>query len=280
MILKPAPLRLLAQALICRLIPREIAIGGINLVLNQKDAIVSGNLALGCYETFNLEVFDELLGPGMCVLDVGANIGLYSAIAAARVGHLGRVVAVEPDSVNCSFLSKTKERNRLDNLTIVQKAAGSETATVRLHLCATNKADHRTYGGDSSRSSVAVEMTSLDALAADLNLPAIDVLKIDTQGYEFFIAHGMQTLLEQSPRVRIMMEFWPWGIERAGGSPSRLLEFFGDRGFKVAVLNDKKKRLEWLDSFESILGLKLERQHVDLFLTRDPSSIPVSISLA
>src|SRR5688572_27369199 len=69
-LLKPAPVRALAQKLICRLIPDEIEISGVRLILNRDDAIVSGNLALGCYETYNLELFEKLLTPGMCVLDV------------------------------------------------------------------------------------------------------------------------------------------------------------------------------------------------------------------
>ena len=82
-LLKPAPIRALAQRVICRFIPEEMPVRGVSLVLNQDDAIVSGNLALGCYETYNLDIFESLLRPGMCVVDVGANIGLYSAVAAA-----------------------------------------------------------------------------------------------------------------------------------------------------------------------------------------------------
>lgn len=96
-ILKPRPLRNLAQKIVCKLIPETLSIKGVTLALNQQDAIVSGNLALGCYETGNLDLFESLLQPGNHVFDVGANIGLYSAVASRVVGPQGLVVAIEPD---------------------------------------------------------------------------------------------------------------------------------------------------------------------------------------
>ena len=111
-------------------------------------------------------------------------------------------------------------------------------------------------------------MTTLDTLASELQLPAVGILKIDTQGFEYYVAQGMDQLLAGSPGVKILMEFWPWGITRAGGSASQLLEFFVARGFRIAILDDTRKELTWLDGFDSILGMTLERQHADLYLER------------
>ena len=266
--LKPyPPLRSLVQKLICLFIPEEIEISGVTLVLNRDDAIVSGSLTLGCYESYNMKLFEKLLRPGMGVIDVGANIGLYSAIAARIVGPNGRVIAIEPDATNCSFLRRTKERNGLANLTILQKAAGAKSGPTFLYLSSTNKADHRTYGDD-SRARVRVEMTTVDSIVKDEQLSTTDVLKIDTQGFELFVAHGMNELLEANRDLTIIMEFWPWGIVRSGGSPEQLLEFFSSRGFGISVIDDTRKEIIALDSFESILNLTLERQHADLYLER------------
>lgn len=267
-LLKPAPIRKVAQKIICLFIPEEIETNGVTLVLNRDDPIVSGNIALGCYETYNVDLFERLLRPGMCVIDVGANIGLYSAIAARKVGPAGRVIAIDPDPTNCSFLERTKEHNRLENLTVIQKAAGANAGTTLLHLCATNKADHRTYDSDRSRAKIRVEMVTLDSVVTDLKTPRVDVLKIDTQGFEVFVAQGMERLLEQSGDITILMEFWPWGIERAGSSPTELLDFFSARGFGIYLIDDKRKELIPLTSFDRILNLTLERQHADLYLKR------------
>jgi FkbM family methyltransferase len=267
-LLKPAPIRGLVQKAICLLIPPELEIKGVALVLNQKDAIVSGNIALGCYEPYNLEVFESLLRPGMNVLDVGANIGLYSAIASRKVGSNGTVIAIEPDATNCSFIERTKRRNGLTNLVIIEKAAGERIGDTFLYLCETNKADHRIYDAQESRTRVAIKMVTLDSVLIDQAIPRVDVLKIDTQGYEFFVAQGMRELIEHSPAVRILMEFWPWGITKAGGSPEQLLEFFSSRGFAISIIDSDRNRLVLQKSFDRILNLIREREHANLYLER------------
>ena len=99
-LLKPKPLRRLAQGAIKRLIPPTIDFRGSRIALNQDDAIVSGSLTLGCYETFVTDVLEALLRSGMTFFDVGANIGIYTALGARIVGSTGRVVAIEPGPAN------------------------------------------------------------------------------------------------------------------------------------------------------------------------------------
>jgi FkbM family methyltransferase len=267
-LLKPRPLRALAQWVICRIIPPEINLRGINLVLNQKDAIVSGNLALGCYETSNLDIFESLLEPGMCVLDLGANIGLYSAIAAQRVGPQGRVIAVEPSADNCSFIKKTAQRNSFTNLSVVQKAAGARVESGFLYLCSTNKADHRIYDPSHRRERVPVEIAPVDFMLEELGIPRIDVMKIDTQGAELFAFDGMKRLLQHNRRLKIMMEFWPWGIHQSGRDPAELLKTIESHGFGVSEIHDDRQGMTPVRDFRALLGLDLERQHTNLYLER------------
>ncbi|MBS2035854.1 FkbM family methyltransferase [bacterium] len=267
-LLKPAPLRKLAQRIICRFIPDEIQVRGVSLVLNPADAIVSGSLALGCYESYNQVLFESLLRPGMTVIDVGANIGLFSAIAASYLGESGRVIAVEPDATNCSFIKKTIQRNQFNNLVVVEKAAGDQCKTVRLYLCENNKADHRVYDPSGSRSYHEVEMTSLDELVRAQGLESVDLMKIDAQGAEPLIFDGMRELISKNPRVKILVEFWPWGILQLGRSPRQLLDFFQAEGFAICEVNSDAQRLVPVTDLDSLVRRDLERQHTNLFLER------------
>jgi FkbM family methyltransferase len=267
-LLKPRPLRLLAHRIICGIIPAEIELRGVHIVLNQKDAIVSGNLMLGCYETSNLDIFESLLEPGMCVLDIGANIGLYSAVAAQRIGPTGRVIAVEPGAENCSFIKRTAERNSFNNIELIQKAAGARSESAFLYLCSTNKADHRIYDQSHERERVPVEIEPVDLMLEKLGTPHVDVIKMDTQGAEPFVFDGMKQLLQKNRRLKIMMEFWPWGIRQAGRDPAELLETIREHGFSVSEIHDDRKGMTPLHNFSPILELNLERQHTDLYLER------------
>ena len=267
-LLRPRLLRRLAQRMIRMLIPERLEIDGITLVLNPEDAIVSGNLALGCYETFNIEFFTALLRPSMFVMDVGANIGLYSAIASRHVGESGRVIAIEPSVENCRFIERTREFNRLGNLEIVGRAASDVSGPGVLYLNRDNKADHRIFDRTGRRPRVAVTLTTIDDLASELGLGRIDLLKIDVQGAEAAVFRGMSALLARSLHCRIFMEFWPWGIERSGNDPAKLLEMLLSKELVLYVIDGNACVVRRVSHPQALLTMSKERHHVDLFLAR------------
>src|SRR5258705_9563600 len=117
--LKPKPVRAAAQWIVKRIIPSRLTVDGIELVMNQDDAVVCGALTLGCYESVPRRIFRCLLKPGMTVVDVGANIGLYTAIAAESAGPAGRGVAVEPQGPNRRPIPQTPELNPVQNREVV-----------------------------------------------------------------------------------------------------------------------------------------------------------------
>ena len=75
------------------------------------------------YEPEVSSVFARKLRPGMHVLDIGANIGYYTFLAASIVGPSGKVWAIEPNSKNVAFLLATRARNGFGHIEIIQAAA-------------------------------------------------------------------------------------------------------------------------------------------------------------
>ena len=272
-ILRPAPLRAAAQFVIKRFIPRELAFRGVRLALNQDDAIVSGSLALGTYEEFELSVFESFLAPGKKVYDIGANIGLWSAVAARRVAPGGIVVAVEPGPDNCDFIARTVSLNGYANVRVFQRAVGDRTGEAMLYLCSNNKADHRIYakGALGERRTVPVGIVRLDDLVAEHALPSPDVIKVDIQGAEQLAVEGMRQTLAQNHHVVVFLELWPWGIHQAGGHARDLLRTLRAMGFAVYELDGDFERIHLVpESGDAELASRgLERQHANLMLSRD-----------
>jgi FkbM family methyltransferase len=272
-LLKPPPLRRLAQWVVKRLIPPVMNFRGAPLALNQQDAIVSGSLALGFYETFVIDVIENLLRPGMTFLDVGANIGLYTALAARIVGPSGRVIAVEPSSSNCALIKETVRLNAFGNVIVFEGAASDDAGRAALFLCDDNPADHRLHDRTGKRAKVEVETITLDALAAERGVGRADLIKIDTQGAEASVLAGMTALLNVDPAPAITLEFWPWGLSQAGSDPRALLDRIIAAGFSLYELDGDRRQIIPRNDLAALVGLDLERQHINLLLCKEPQDV-------
>jgi hypothetical protein len=65
-----------------------------------------------------------------------------------------------------------------------------------------------------------------------------DVIKMDVQGFEYFVAQGMQQTLDGDRLATVITEFWPHGITQSGASPREFVEIFESRGFRSYHLSE------------------------------------------
>lgn len=269
-LLKPAPLRAIAHAIVRRFIPNEIEVEGVRVALNPRDPVMSGSIAMGCHEREDLAAFRSLLKPGMCVADIGANIGLYAAVAAKAVGPTGLVVAIEPAPHNFALLERTAELNGFAQIRPIQAAAGDRPGELALYLSDDNTGDNRIYATPAGpRREVRVRCVRLDDLWASEAFPAPDVIKIDIQGAEALAFEGMGQLLTRKPGLKVLMEFWPWGIRQTGRDPAALLRSLRALGFALSrpAPGTPTGFAPVADDGE-LLALHLERQYMSLLLER------------
>jgi FkbM family methyltransferase len=194
--------------------------------------------ANGAYEPAETQFLSLILREGMVVVDIGANIGYFTTLAAKCVGRGGKVIAVEPDPYNFRLLLRNIRNNRLNNVLPFELALGSSPHEARLFRSAENYGDHRLYGEDErQRDSVYVPVDTLDNLLAQQGIGKVDVIKMDVQGYEHLIMEGMTRTLQAVERCTILTEFWPYGIEQAGGSADEFFELLITSGFRASVLS-------------------------------------------
>ena len=87
----------MANACLLTMLPERVVRQGATIVLNQKDPVVSGALALNVYEPEQTSFFLAACEPGSVFLDIGANSGYYTALFLSHAGPGGRAIALEPD---------------------------------------------------------------------------------------------------------------------------------------------------------------------------------------
>lgn len=238
-VLRPKPLKILANAVIRRIIPSCLNSNGAVVVLNPNDPVVSGALTLGVYEKPETKFFSVVCRPGMTFLDIGANVGYYTALAIARIGKDGRIIALEPDQENFGFLQQTVAANGAQNTTCVQKAAAAENGSLTLYVSTSNRGDNRLYSNEFAGSTSQVEVCTIDALLAQMDIASVDLVKIDVQGFEGHVLRGMKETIRHSSNLILLMEFWPFGLRSAGTSPQELLIEMEQAGLKLLELTQR-----------------------------------------
>ena len=190
--------------------------------LRVGDPGVSRALALfGSREELETEVVRREIRPGMVVLDLGANIGYYTLLAASLVGPSGKVYAIEPFPDNLSLLRRNIALNGLsDRVETFSLAVADRSGRAALHLGAANNL-HTLVGADAERGTIEVPTTTLSDFLADK--PPVDFIRMDIEGGECQVFDGMDDVLRQSSRPAIFFEVHPRGtVDPDPGYTTRL----------------------------------------------------------
>jgi len=192
------------------------------------------NLAVnGVYEPEDTEFVRRVVKPGDVAFDIGANIGYYTLFLSRLVGPSGRVVAFEPAPDLLEILRGNVAYNRCAHVTVEPKAVTDRTGPLVLYMEAGRPEDNRIFAADdSARSEVRIEGVALDEAPAVAGLSP-SFIKMDIQGAEMQALRGMVGLLRASPRVCVLLEFWPYGIIKAGHEPLDLVDALNAAGLEV-----------------------------------------------
>jgi FkbM family methyltransferase len=253
---------------------------GIRLYLHPKDIIITrAILNYGNWEPDETDLFLRTVKPGDIVVDAGAHVGYYTAIASRLVGDRGKVYAFEPDPANFDLLRKNVQVNGLTNVVIEQKALSDRKGTIKLFLAPENKGDHRIYQPQGeARPSVDVEAVRLDEYLQGRER-RIDVLKMDTQGAEGVILEGMTRLLAgPADGPTIFMEFYPYTLKGLGTDAGDLLKRLESYGYKFYNIHPIGQQGPKVTSRESLLSehpKDIEGSQTDLLVLRGGRKPPV-----
>jgi len=218
---------------------------GLKMQVHESgDQIISARLKTDrCWEAYETALTLQHLQAGDVYVDVGANIGYYTLVAAQRVGIKGKVIAYEPDPENFALLQSNVALNQLPQVEIFPYALYDKHSAGQLFLSDNNFGDHRIYGSGEARAIRSIEMVNGDNHLGQ-QTECIDFLKIDTQGSEFFVVKGLQQLIAKNrDHLRIMLEFCPFGIRQSGADGHELLRLLDDLKMQYHIIDHQQECL-------------------------------------
>ena len=166
-----------------------------------------------------LAVLSAMKNEAKTIVDVGANIGFTASLAARKIPH-ARIIAIEPSATAYECLCRTIATNDFVGVTAIHAFMSSADKLVHFKEKTGNLAGSGLAGlsGGGER----IVCRSVDSLAQELNLPPIDLMKIDVEGHELSVLEGFR---QAEPAPIVVAEFSPLGIM---GATRRLpIDFLG-----------------------------------------------------
>jgi FkbM family methyltransferase len=211
-------------------------------------------------------ILDRAIGPGDTVVDVGANIGYVTCLAADRVGPAGRVIAIEPAEDNLAVLRENLRANRFRDAEVIAAAAGARQEARDLFVRGDVSAVNSLY--PESCYSKVTRVVPVPVVRLDDVVDAADLVKVDVEGGELDVLDGMPRLLA-SPLLQLVMEWHPTLQRAAGRGAIELPLFLLDSGFEVEMIGSFGSRpATRRDLTDTAAKLMKQGRPVELFARR------------
>ncbi len=164
-------------------------------------------MAVGLYELDTCRTLRQLLPAGTALLDVGANLGYFSLLAARWVGPGGRVDSVEPDPLNRQRLQANLVANGFDGKVKVHPVAASDhSGELRLWHPDGAGANHGMASTVVVPQGAAREFTVRCQRLADVVAECPDVVKMDVEGAELSALKGMEPWFRRQQPPKLVIE--------------------------------------------------------------------------
>lgn len=245
----------------------QLKLGDYTMCLVPEDPVCTQILRDRTYEPHVSRVVREHLKPGMTVLDVGANVGWFTCLAAHLVGAGGRVIAIEPNPQNVQLLCGSIVTNHWESrVTLLPIAASNGRGILRFINEGSNGGVVTEHSKDPAFAML-VPASPLDELLGDAQ---VSFMKIDVEAHEPFAIRGAERLIRRC-RPTLVTEFHPWAMRINNlETPEAYLKQLLDLGYRLWVIDAQGQTHAAADANAVMAAYKAsgdETKHLDLLCT-------------
>jgi FkbM family methyltransferase len=163
-----------------------------------------------------IQIIQNIVNKNNSSIDLGANVGIFTKVLAECSKH---VYALEPDPENFRQLQENMKPYK--NVSLYNMAASNITGFETLHRSLINNGMHRLYESVLCAGGSRIQVKTItvdDLIIQQEKVEKIDFIKMDVEGFEYFVIRGMTELIERDKPV-IISEFHPDSIRESGANP-------------------------------------------------------------
>lgn len=212
--------------------------------MNLGDHGEFDDISIGIFEPLETMLVKNQIKKGFVVVDVGGAMGYYTLLFSKLVGKNGKVFAFESQLERFKILSENIKINNYQNIVKEHKAVSDNSGLIS-HL------------GEK------LEAISLDDYFQNHK---IDFIKVDVDGFENKVIDGAISVLENNKDVKLMMEYYPPGLQFYGANPSSFVIKLESMGFEIFDINQKMTKVSSEELPEMYPNSK--NQFTNLFIKR------------
>jgi len=211
---------------------------GVTILVDPASVFGARILEEGAYEPEVVRTLNTILREGDVFVDLGANEGFFSMIAARIVGPKGRVFAIEPQVRLWPVIIQNIVLNDATNVTLVPFAVSDSPGEAEIVVTPASNSGAASLVANSSmlsrfRPRQKVAIRSLDELSRSYGFERVSLMKVDIEGFELNALRSAESLLK-SRRIRnIILEIHPAHLAALGQSPEDVVRLLEQHGYSV-----------------------------------------------
>lgn len=188
---------------------------------------------LGTFEPKALDAMRHRLKPGGCLLDVGANIGLFAIEGAKVVGPTGSVIAIEAAPHHARSVEQSAALNGMSNIEVFDVAVGDQNGEALLTLPGGANFGMFTLGNVDGSETYKVSVRRIDDIVGERR---IDFIKMDIEGSEYKALLGASQTLERD-KPPVLIELNEAALRSCGSSAREVKDLLAQHGYSGSMLD-------------------------------------------
>ena len=194
------------------------------------------------FEYSSLDLFFNSIHPGDVVLDIGANVGVYSLLASKKIGAQGKIYAFEPTAATFELLTKNLTLNHCENVVPVKKALSDSKQRILMKVPEkwerkdTDAFNKMVFVSDQEGGEDVMMTETLDDFFISENIQRVDFIKVDIEGAEYLFFKGAKNVLSKH-KPRILFESNEMHCKSFQNSVIDVLVYLNNLGYKLEQIN-------------------------------------------
>ncbi|RPI74447.1 MAG: FkbM family methyltransferase [Desulfobacteraceae bacterium] len=197
------------------------------------------------FELLERRFIAAFLKPGDIFVDVGANIGLFTLIAAEHVGPQGNVFSFEPTRKIYNQLLENVTLNEFKNVHCIRKALSDSDDIRPLFVATDGFDDYNSFAKPLTATAFTVEKVTCltwDSFAAQEDLTGkVAMMKIDVEGWETRVLKGGASFFQHADAPLLQVEFTDEASIAADSSCRRLYHLLEEFGYKIFRYDHRRR---------------------------------------